>query len=182
MSEAMAGAMAPGTVHLALFKDIDPATRALDLLRELGIQDQDMTIISGVPYSDKMLGRPRTWTAVPKLAIAGFLLGIVISLLLNWGTVLQYPINVGGLPLLAIPTTLVLTFEISMLGLLTFTFLGVIWESAYPSFGPKEYSTKVSDGEIALVFSCPPEMHDQVHDSLLRLGAVWLHRVEATQI
>jgi hypothetical protein len=174
--------MTEGTVHLALFKDIDPATQALDQLRAMGIQDVDMTIITGVPYSEKMLGRPRTWTAVPKLAITGFLLGFVISLLLNWGTVLQYPINVGGLPMYSIPTTIVLTFEISMLGLLMFTFLGVLWESAYPSFGPKEYHPEVSNGQIALVFNCPPEVHNQAHDALASLGAVWMHRREATKI
>jgi Alternative complex III, ActD subunit len=174
--------MTEGTVHLALFKDIDPATQALDQLRALGVQDVDMAIIAGVPYSEKMLGRPRTWTAVPKLAIAGFLGGLVISLLLNWGTVLQYPINVGGLPMYAIPTTLVLTFEISMLGLLLFTFMGVLWESAYPSFGPKEYNREVSNGQIALVFNCPPEIHNQAHDALKNLGAVWMHRTEATNL
>jgi hypothetical protein len=174
--------MTEGTVHLALFKEIDPATQALDQLRALGVQDVDMTIIAGVPYSEKMLGRPRTWTAVPKLAIAGFLGGLVIGLLLNWGTVLQYPINVGGLPMYAIPTTLVLTFEISMLGLLLFTFMGVIWESAYPSFGPKEYHREVSDGQIAVVFNCPPEIHNQAHDALMKLGAVWMHRTEAANL
>ena len=174
--------MSEGTEHLALFKDIDPAAMALDKLRQLGIDDKEITIISGAPYSDKMLGRPMTWTRVPQIAAAGFVLGIVVSLLLNWGTPLQYPIIVGGLPLLPIPTTLVLTFEISMLGLLAFTFLGVIWESAFPSFGPKVYRPEVSDGQIAVVFNCPPEVHTQVHEALAVLGAEWVHRTEATKI
>jgi len=174
--------MSEGTVHLALFREIDPATRAIDKLREFGILDRDMTIISGVPYSDKMLGRPMTWTNIPRIAIAGFFLGLIASLLMNWGTPLQYPIFVGGQPLLPIPTTLVLTFEISMLGLLLFTFLGVIWESAFPSFGPKEYHSEVSDGRIAVVFACPMDKHTEIHEDLGALGAEWMHRTEAMKL
>jgi hypothetical protein len=129
-----------------------------------------------------MLGRPMIWTRVPKLAILGFVLGLVISLVLNFGTPLQYPIRVGNMPYLPIPTTLVLTFEISMLGLLVFTFLGVIWESAYPSFGPKTYHREISDGRIAVVFSCPPEIHAQAHEALVSLGAEWMHRTEAAPL
>jgi hypothetical protein len=171
--------MSEGTVHLALFGDIDPASLALDKLRELGVQDKDMTIISGVPYSDKMLGRPMSWTRVPQLAIAGFILGFIVSLLLNFGTPYQYPINVGGLPLFSIPTTIILTFEMSMLGLLLFTFLGMVWETAFPSFGPRDYHPEISDGKIAVVFTCPAEIHARAHEALAALGAEWMHRTEA---
>lgn len=174
--------MSEETVHLALFKDIDPVTKAIDKLRELGVRDKDMSIISSIPYSDRMLGRPMTWTQVPKLALIGFALGFVIGLLLNLGTPLQYPIRVGNMPYLPIPTTMVLTFEISMLGLLVFTFLGVIWESAFPSFGPKVYHHEISDGRIAVVFNCPPEIHPQAHEALASLGAEWMHRTEATPL
>lgn len=171
--------MSEGTVHLALFTDIDPATHAIDKLRELGIPDKEMTIVSGVPFSDKMLGRPVTWSRVPQIGMAGFAIGFVISLFLNFGTPMLYPIRVGGMPYLSIPTSLVLIFEISMLGLMISTFLGVIWESTFPSWGPKEYHPEISDGKIAVVFNCPPEIHTQVHEDLGKLGATWLHRTEA---
>jgi hypothetical protein len=171
-----------GRKHLALFSDIEPAVNAIDKLRELGIDDREMTIISGVPYSDRMLGRPMTWTLVPKLAITGFLVGMAVGLILNLATPLQYPIHVGGMPLVSIPTSVVLTFEFCMLGLLAFTFLGVIWESAFPSFGPKDYHTEISDGKIAVVFNCPAELHDQAHASLLELGAESMHHTEAVKL
>lgn len=172
--------MSEGTVHLALFNDIDPATQAIDRLRSLGVADQDMTIVSGVPFSDKMLGRPVNWTRVPQIGIIGFLIGLAVSLFLNFGTPLLYPIHVGGMPLLSIPTSLVLIFEISMLGLMISTFLGVIWESTFPSWGPKVYHPQISDGKIGLVFNCPEEIHAKVHEELAGLGAEWLHRTEAT--
>lgn len=171
--------MSEGTEHLALFSDIDPVTQAIDRLRSLGVDDKDMTVVSGVPFSDKMLGRPVSWTRVPQIGIAGFLVGFVISLFLNFGTPLLYPILVGGMPLISIPTSLVLIFEISMLGLMISTFLGVIWESTFPSWGPKVYRPEISDGKIALVFNCPPEIHSKMHEELAGLGAEWLHRTEA---
>ena len=174
--------MSEGTEHLALFSDIDPATLAIDKLRSLGIADKDMTIVSGVPFSDKMLGRPVSWSRVPQIGIAGFLVGFVISLFLNFGTPMLYPIRVGDMPYLSIPTSLVLIFEISMLGLMISTLLGVIWESTFPSWGPKVYHPKISDGKIALVFNCPPEIHSRVHEELSGLGAEWLHRTEATVV
>jgi hypothetical protein len=171
--------MSEGPAHLAIFNDIDTAVEALDKLRELGIQDEDMTILSGVPYQERILGRPINWTRVPQIAIGGFLVGLVISLLLNWGTPFQYPIQVGGQPIYPIPTTLVLTFEISMLGLMVSTFLGVIWESYFPSFGPKEYRPEISDGRIGVVFNCPPDIHIEMHATMAGLGAEWVHRTEA---
>lgn len=123
-----------------------------------------------------------SWTIIPKIAIGGFIAGFIISILLNFGTPLLYPIRVGGMPYLPIPTGLILTFEISMLGLLAATFLGVIWESAFPSFGPKEYRQEISDGRIGVVFTCPPEEHTRAHETLVALGAEWVHRTEATNL
>ncbi|MFM8321879.1 MAG: quinol:electron acceptor oxidoreductase subunit ActD [Chloroflexota bacterium] len=171
--------MSEGTVHLALFTEIDPAAEAIERLRKLGIADKEMTIVSGVPYLDKMLGRPVTWTRVPQIGIAGFLVGLAISLFLNFGTPALYPIRVGGMPIFSIPTSLVLIFEISMLGLIISTFLGVIWESTFPSWGPNVYHPEISDGKIALVFNCPAEVHEQAHAALAELGAEWVHRTEA---
>ena len=174
--------MPEGSVHLALFKEIDPAAIALDKLRELGIQEKDMTIISGAPYSEKMLGRPGQKTQIPIFAGVGFIGGFILSILMNWGTPFLYPVHVGGLPLYPIPTTLVLTFEMCMLGLLLSTFLGVIWECAFPALGPMEYHPKISDGQIAVVFNCPVEVHERAHAALGELGAEWVHRTEATKL
>ena len=171
-----------GRIHLALFKDVYPATMALDKLRELGIPEKDMTVVSGVPYSDRILGRPKYTTRVPRYSLVGFVGGFILSLLLNLGTPYLYPIHVGGQPIYSIPPTILLTFELSMLGLIVFTFLGVLFESDFPSLGPKVYHPEISNGKVAVVFDCPPEIHTRVHESLAALGAEWVHRTEAKQL
>ncbi len=174
--------MSESTVHIALFRKIDHTADALDVLRELGIPEEDMSVLSGFRISDKMLGRPMTWTNVPKIAFAGFLVAFVFSIALNWGTPLLYPIHVGGQPLLPVPPTIILTFELSMLGLMISTFLGVLWESVFPSYGPKVYHNGVSGGKIAIVFRCPPEVHEQAHERLVEVGAELVQHAEAQSL
>ncbi len=171
--------MSESAVHLALFQKIDHTAAALDVLREFGISEEDMSVISSFRIPEKLLGRPMAWSRVSKIGMVGFLVGFATSIALNWGTPLLYPIHVGGQPLLPVPPTIILTFELSMLGLMLSTFLGVLWESVFPSYGPKVYHPDVSDGKIAIVFNCPPEVHDQVHARLSEVGAEWVHRTEA---
>lgn len=167
------------SIHIALFKEdqIDRAADAIERLRKAGIPDSDMSVISGVPFSDRILGRPMTWTRVPQIAIAGAVLGFLAATALNL-TPLLYPLNVGGMPLIPIPPSIVVTFEMTMLGLLISTFIGVAVEMLSPSFGPRGYHPNVTDGEIGIIFYCPPEKEKDIHSTLVELGAQHENRLE----
>ena len=43
---------------LAVFPDLGPAADAIDKLRTLGLSDDQMNVISGIPATEAMLGRP----------------------------------------------------------------------------------------------------------------------------
>ncbi|MBK7691785.1 MAG: DUF3341 domain-containing protein [Bacteroidetes bacterium] len=60
---------------LAVFSDLAPAADAVEQLRAMGVHDDCMNVISGVPVTEAMLGRPRQWTNVPRIAMGGALLG-----------------------------------------------------------------------------------------------------------
>jgi len=168
-------------VHMALFKEeqIDHAAEAVSKLREMGINDKDISVISGIPYSEKILGRPMSWTNVGRIGLAGAIAGFVIALALNFGTPFLYPLRVADMPIIfPIPTSIVVTFELTMLGLLISTFIGVFVETITPSFGPKGYHPKVSDGHIAVLFSGPMELDQQFHATFNELGASLEHDVE----
>lgn len=168
------------SVHLALFEEdrLDQVTEALDRLRSLGVKEEEMSVISGIPYSDKILGRPMSWTRVPYIAIGGALTGFLVALALSMGTPLLYPVRVGNQPFLPIPTTVVVVFELTMLGLLISTFIGVFVETISPSYGPKGYHPKISDGQIGILFSCPGCADETMHERLGELGAKILHGSE----
>jgi len=95
----------------------------------------------------------------------------LLSVFLTFGTVLWYPQRVGGQPIYAIPTSLVVIFEITMLGLLVSTFIGVFVEALSPSFGPKGYHPKISDGNIGILYTCSPEMYQEANAALSKAGA-----------
>lgn len=168
--------------HLALFDDVAAVADAIVQLRELGVPEKDMTVLSGVSYSHKILGRPEHRTYVPLLGTFGFVGGLVLAALLNFGTPLLYPMYVGGKPLLPLPPGFLLMFEMSMLGLLLFTFLGVIIESRFPAYGQKLYDPGISDGKIGLLFDCPPKYEDLAYDILKKLGASEVRCSEANTI
>jgi hypothetical protein len=176
--------MAEDSVHIALFNEdkVGLVAEALGRLRSLGISDQNISVISGVPYSDKILGRPMSWTRIPQIGMAGAALGFIIAMFLNWGTPALYSLRVGGQSLFPIPTSIVVAFELTMLGLLISTFVGVIVEMLSPSYGPKGYHPQVSDGKLAILFTCPEEMDQRMHTALSELGAELVHQSEVAKL
>ena len=158
-------------VRLALFDNVDSAAEDIAQLRELGVDDHDMTILSGIPYPEPVLGRPMTWERLPFIALSGAVVGFLIGVFLNVATPLMYSIRVGGQPYVALPPALVLTYEFTMMGLIVSTFLGVLWESTFPSFGPKYHHPRISEGRIGILFRAPRDRLDEIVDMLRKRGA-----------
>ncbi|PIV28723.1 MAG: hypothetical protein COS37_00310, partial [Anaerolineae bacterium CG03_land_8_20_14_0_80_58_20] len=71
---------------LAVFSDLGPAADAIEQLRLIGVHDDCMNVISGIPVTEAMLGRPSQWTNVPRLALGGAILGFLTGLLLAFLT------------------------------------------------------------------------------------------------
>lgn len=167
---------------LALFDEIDPTASAIDELRQMGIKDGDMNVIAGIPVTEAMLGRPRQWSNVPRLALGGAIAGFFVGVFLSVGPPLLYPIHVGGQPLIPGPPSVVILFEMTMLGLLVSTFLGVFLDSYFPSYRPKEYIPDISDGKIAVLFDCPVDRQQAFEDAMLHAGAKEVKLAEARQL
>ncbi len=162
-------------MYMALFDDMEQVPPALDKLRELGIEDAQVQVQSGVPIASSILGRPRVLTAVPKYGLVGAFIGFLSGLFFTHGTAALYPLFVGGMPLYAVPPSLVLLFELTMLGLLIATFIGVLVESLLPPvpvFGDQRvYHPAVSDSAIAVFFEAPHELGQRALQALKAMGA-----------
>lgn len=167
-------------VHMALFQEeeLTEVGEALDVLRGMGIRERDISVISGVPFSEKMLGRPMSWTRVPMIAGVGAVVGFLVAAFFNFGTPALYPIRVGGMAYQTIPTSIVLQFELTMLGMLISTFIGVFVETISPSFGPSGYDARITDGRIGVLFEADSDLDPMLHTSLTELGAEILHGTE----
>lgn len=174
--------MTENVTLLAVFPDLGPAANAIERLHELGLTDDQMNVISGIPVTEAMLGRPRQWTNVPRLAIGGAFLGFLFALFLAIGTPYLYFVQVGGQPQVPGAPTFVVMFEMIMLGMLLSTFLGVFLDSYFPSYRPMHYVPEVSDGKIAVFFSCPQDTQDKFTQAMSALGAEKVEAAEAQQL
>lgn len=170
------------TTLLALFEDIDPAANAIEKLHELGVTDDQINVISGVPVLERMLGRPLQWTNVSRLALGGAIVGFLFGVFLNFGTPALYSVRVGGQPLYPIPPGFILMFEMTMLFALLATFLGVFLDSDFPNYRPLEYVPEISDGKIGIFFKCPQGEQEKFMDVLNQLGAESVRPAEARQL
>ena len=50
--------MSDSTMLLAVFEEIEPAVKGIEKLHELGVSDEQMNVISGIPIKEAILGRP----------------------------------------------------------------------------------------------------------------------------
>jgi hypothetical protein len=174
--------MSDSVMLIALFEDIGPATTGIEKLRDLGVSDNDMNVISGVPFPGRVLGRPSAITNVSRIALTGAVLGMLTGIALIYGTPYLYPLPVGAQPLYPVPMGFIVTFEMTMLGLMSFAFLGLFVDSGFPSYTPKDYVPEISNGKIAVLFRCESKDQKKITDTLTKLGAESVEPAEARHL
>lgn len=174
--------MAEPVMLLALFDDIEPAADGIARLRELGVHDEAMNVISGLPFPARVLGRPGAITRVSTIALAGAGIGALFGLFLLYGTAYLNPLYVGGQPLFPVPMGFITTFEMAMLGLMGLAFVGMFVDSGFPSYTPKHYVPEISDGKIGIFFRCDPADEQKMIDGLKKAGAASVKPAEARQL
>lgn len=169
---------------LAVFSDLEPAADAIEHLRSIGVHDDCMNVISGVPVTEAMLGRPSQWTNVPRIAMGGAILGFCGGVFLTYVApfLYPYPIQVSAQAFVPGPPTVVVLFELTMLGMLLSTFLGVFLDSFFPNYRPMKYVPEVSDGKIAVLIECSHVEEQKVTDILKKMGAESVRPAEAQHL
>ncbi len=167
---------------LALFSDLEPAADGIDRLHRLGLDDEKITVISGVPVMERILGRPKQPSRIPLLALVGALGGAGLGVFFSYGTPALFPIYVGGQGLTPVPPAIIVITELALLGLLVFAFLGVFFESYLPAFGPLDYVPGISDGKIAVRFACPEGERKKFVDAMNAAGAESVGPAEAMKL
>jgi hypothetical protein len=174
--------MAEPITLLAMFEDFEPASEGIEKLQELGVAEGDMNVISGIPIKNTILGRPAAKTYVPRIGMFGAALGMFLGLFFIYGIPFLYPLKVGGQPIFPVPQGIIITFEMTMLGLMGFSFIGMFVDSGFPSYTPKQYTPEISDGKIAVLFSCPEDQQQKFVEELKNAGAERVEPVEARHL
>ncbi len=174
--------MAESVNYLAVFEDMEPAANGIERLHEMGVHDDEINVISGIPIKSTILGRPRAWTNVSRIAMVGAMMGAGFGLFLLYGTAYMYPLHVGGQPVFPVPMGWIVTFEMTMLGLMLSAFIGMFVDSGFPSYTPKHYIPEISHGKIAVLFHCPEGEEKKFVDAMTSLGAESVQPAEARHL
>jgi hypothetical protein len=167
---------------LAMFEDVEPASEGVDKLQQLGVSNHDMNVISGIPIKHTILGRPAAITYVSRIGLMGAIGGMFLGLFFIYGVKALYPLYVGGQPIFPVPQGIIITFELTMLGLMGLSFIGMFVDSGFPSYTPKAYTPEISDGKIAVLFPCPTGEQEKFVDALKEAGAESVEPVEARHL
>jgi hypothetical protein len=93
-----------------------------------------------------------------------------------------YPIQVGSQYPVPVPPTVVVLFELTMLGMLLSTFLGVFLDSYFPNYRPMKYVPEISDGKYAILVECPHVDETKITNALKKLGAESVRPAEAQHL
>jgi mono/diheme cytochrome c family protein len=163
-------------VLLALFDDLDPVSDAMRKLRQMGLSDDRVTVMSSVPYEPQMLARPRARDQMPGVALLGAILGLVTAVSLLAAAFLLYPLVQGGQPIVPIPPSLVIAFEVMLLGTMWTIFFGFFVVNRLPAFGRPVYDSRITLGMIGVLVRPDPTQAREVESALREAGAGDLQR------
>jgi molybdopterin-containing oxidoreductase family membrane subunit len=164
----MRRAVRPAVV--GLFGDADSLLQAARDLR--AAEAGSVETISPVPLEEanEILGGKRS--PVRYYTLAGALLGFVTGWALTTGSVMHYPLIVGGKPLLSLTPFGVIAYICTILFGALFTVAGMLLHAGLPRFTlAAGYDSRLTGNRFGLLVLCKRERFDAVSRRLLNLGA-----------
>ncbi len=161
---------------LGLFDDVEPAAETIAGLRELGVSENRITVLSNIPYLPKMLGlKPPRMFFWPFLLV-GALGGAGIAFFITYVTPRLYEIWVGGQPLTPFPPSAIMYFEFTALGMMVMSFLGFLLQNKFPIMRRQMYDERITDGYIGVQAQVGEGLLDQAVSVFEGHHARVLHR------
>jgi hypothetical protein len=139
------------TVIVGLFDSVETAAMGGRALGRLPLPAGSVTTISAVPLPDGAIVTDPEPVRFPRIVIGGWFAGAVAGLGLTLATYMLYPLVTGGKTIVSVPPTMIITYEVAMLGALIGVLLGGGREMGLLRFPPKMiHEPRIHDGKIAL--------------------------------
>ena len=139
----------------ALYSNPDAAHRAVKGLRDAGVADRDITIVSGEPIEEHELGERDRSTWMFWIAGAGGAAGLAVATWLARMTQRAWPLPTGNMPIVAWWTNLIIMFELTMLGGILAAVITLLVTARLPNWRPTLYDPEVTDGKILVGVANP---------------------------
>jgi len=151
----------------ALFGDPARAGRAVQSLRDSGVDPRKIVVISSVPTDIYEWAPPDQPVGMGWLAALGGVLGAASGCGLTALTELSYPIVTGGMPVLTGWTNGIIIYELTMLGAILATLVTLLVSTHLPHWRPQLYDPEVSRGKILVgLADCPDDARPKLQEIL----------------
>lgn len=146
-----------GEALYGLYSTPQAAQRAVDALRDAGVDERKLAVLSSEPFDEYPFGQPDAETPMPWLAVLGGVLGGVSGYLLAAWTQQAHPIPTGGMPIVTLWADGIITYEMTMLGAILATAVTLLASTRLPHWKPSLYDPEVSEGKILIGVVNPSE-------------------------
>lgn len=165
----------------ALFRHDVPLGSLLHSLREAGLSDEQVSVMTPVPLSEQASAHVGSIPLYLVTVIAG-IVGIVVGLFFAGGTAAMYPLMTGGKPIVAAPVVGIISYETMMLLAIVTTFVTMIVCIRRAHRDIAEQEPRIDDGYVALSILLPadPTGVTMVSTLLQEAGALEVRHHQAT--
>jgi hypothetical protein len=170
-------------VAVGLFENVEKAAGAGEALRALPLPEERITSISSFPLPDGAVSRDTRPIRFPRVTLLGWFLGALAGLALALATYLLYPLITGGKAIISVPPTLIVTYEVAMLGALLGTVAAGFREMGLLRFRTKlVHDPRIQEGKILVCATVAPgDQARRATDALSAAGGIDV-RVEEGEV
>ncbi len=151
---------APGHVLLASYEYLDSAVDAIEGLRKAGFK----SLKAYAPYPEHHIEAALGYGQSPVrvFTLVGGLTGAATGLAFTTWTSMDWPMVVGGKPIVAIPAYVPIVFEMTVLFGALATVIGLFMLSRLPALAPPVvYDPEFTNGRYGVCVESPPERVDE---------------------
>ncbi len=133
----------------ALFSDPDAVQRAVDGLRDAGVAEDEIAVMSSEPFEEHEFSHRHSATWMPWIAAAGGVVGLAAATALLVLTQNAWPIVTSAMPIVSWWPNLIIMFEMTMLGAILATVVTLFITALAPGRSrARFYDPEVADGYI----------------------------------
>jgi mono/diheme cytochrome c family protein len=135
---------------LGLFDNVSITSDVIEEMRQLGVKDNDVTILSNIPYAPEYFGRKPPHQRFLPWVLGGVLLGIALGAFIAIGTPALYPLHVGAQSHAPFPPSAFIFFEVIALSTIIVSFIGFVVQNRFPVLTKEMYDERITDGYLGV--------------------------------
>jgi hypothetical protein len=156
---------------LALYKTAESAAQSTEALEGAGITNEEFDILTDSPYPEGAFGEKEPQHKLYVFPFMGACIGFTLAMIETIGTQTAYPLVTGGKPIFSMPAMTIIAYELTMLGAIIATVIGIFFESRIPNPFAGIYDERITEGYIGITVVCDDSKLDSLETLLKSNGA-----------